>query len=59
MKLTVMYERLARLFAQRLDIAIAELPFDFPVMREMIQFHESRKHDTGFRWLIDQAKQLG
>ena len=58
MKLTVMHERLARLFAKRLDIAIAELPFDFPVMREMIQYHESRRHDAGLRWLIDQAKQL-
>lgn len=58
MKLTVMHERLAQLFAQRLDIAIAELPFDFPVMREMIQFHESRRHDAGLRWLIDQVKQL-
>ncbi|NHN39136.1 LysR family transcriptional regulator [Pseudomaricurvus alcaniphilus] len=58
MKLTVMHERLARLFAQRLDIAIAEMPFDFPVMREMIQFHESRRHDAGLRWLVDQIKQL-
>jgi DNA-binding transcriptional LysR family regulator len=58
MKLTVMHERLARLFSQRLDIAIAELPFDFPIMREMLQYHESRRHDVGLRWLIDQAKQL-
>lgn len=59
MKLTVMHERLARLFAQRIDITIAELPFDFPLMNEMVQYHESRRHDTGIRWLIDQAKQLG
>lgn len=58
MKLTVMHERLAQLFAQRIDIAIAELPFDFPPMSEMVQYHAARKHDTGVRWLIDQAKKL-
>ncbi len=56
LKLTVMHERLARLFAQRLDIAIAEMPFEFPVMREMVQYHESRRQDTGLHWLIDQMK---
>ncbi|MFK7978219.1 MAG: LysR family transcriptional regulator [Halioglobus sp.] len=58
MKLTVMHERLAKLFAQRIDITIAELPFDFPTMREMVQFHAARKHDSGVRWLIDRAKEL-
>lgn len=59
MKLTVMHERLARLFANRLDIAIAELPFNFPVMREMIQYHQTRANDAGLRWLIDEIKRLG
>ncbi len=59
MKLTVMHERLARLFANRLDIAIAEMPVDFPAMREMIQYHQTRTNDSGLRWLIDQIKQLG
>lgn len=57
-KLTVMHERLAKIFAQRIDIAIADLPFAFPIMNEMVQYHESRQQDTGLRWLIDQAKQL-
>ena len=55
-KITVMHERLALLFAQRLDLAIADLPFKFPIMREMVQFHETRRHDVGLRWLIDQIK---
>jgi len=59
MKLTVMHERLAKIFAQRLDIAISELPFEFPVMREMIQYQQSRQNDDGLRWLIDQLKQSG
>ncbi len=59
LRLTVMHERLAALYAQRLDITTAPLPFKFPVMREMVQFHESRKHDTGLRWLIDEIKNMG
>ncbi|GAB3098005.1 LysR family transcriptional regulator [Aestuariicella hydrocarbonica] len=57
-KITVMHEKLARLFQQRLPIAIAELPFDLPCMREMVQYHVSRQNDTGLRWLIDQMRQL-
>ncbi len=56
MKLTVMHERLAKMFAKRLDIAIAPLPFEFPVMREMIQYQQSRQNDDGLRWLIEQIK---
>lgn len=59
MRLTVMHERLARMYAKRLDIAIAEMPFEFPVLREMIQYHQSRQNDDGLRWLINQLKSLG
>ncbi|MFK8050464.1 MAG: LysR family transcriptional regulator [Halioglobus sp.] len=59
MKLTVMHERLAKMFANRLEIAISALPFEFPVMREMIQYQHSRQNDDGLRWLIDQLKQAG
>lgn len=57
MKLTVMHERLAKMYANRLEIAISALPFEFPVMREMIQSQHSRQNDDGLRWLIDQFKQ--
>ena len=56
MKLTVMHERLANMFANRLEIAISALPFEFPLMREMIQYQHSRQNDDGLRWLIDQLK---
>lgn len=55
-KLTVMHERLAKMYAKRLPIAIAEIPFEFPMMREMVQFQQSRQNDDGLRWLIDQLK---
>jgi DNA-binding transcriptional LysR family regulator len=55
-RLTVMHERLARHFADRLDIAIAEPPFDIPVMREMVQYHQTRKDDPALRWLLGKLR---
>lgn len=57
-KITVMHEKLAQLYQQRLPIAIAELPFELPSLREMVQYHASRQNDTGLHWLIEQMKQL-
>lgn len=51
-RLALMHERLARLYAQALPLAIAPLPFEFPPMRQMIQLHPSREADAGVAWLI-------
>ena len=56
MRLTVMHERLARFYTDRLDIAIAPLPFDFPPMREMLQYHQTRADDPALKWLIDKLR---
>ncbi|MFK8042240.1 hypothetical protein, partial [Congregibacter sp.] len=56
-KLTVMHKRLAKMYEKRLPIAIAAMPFEFPLMREMIQYQQSRQNDEGLRWLIEQIKQ--
>lgn len=55
-RLAVMHERLARVMAVRLPIGWQELPFDFPLMREMIQFNRARREDTGLAWLVGQLK---
>lgn len=52
-RLAVMHERLARQMAQQFPLALAPLPFDFPVMREMVQYHRSREADEGLCWLRD------
>lgn len=49
----VMHRRLAARMALHLPLAIAPLPFSFPVMREMIQYHRLRSNEPGLRWLID------
>jgi len=50
-RLAVLHERLAKAMAPMFDLAIAPLPFEFPRLREMIQFHEARANDAGLTWL--------
>ena len=51
-RLALMHERLALQMVTKLPLAIAPLPFAFPVMREMVQFHSARTHDSGLKWLL-------
>jgi DNA-binding transcriptional LysR family regulator len=50
-RVAVMHERLARVVAEHLPLKIQELPIEIPPMREMIQFHSARAHDSGIIWL--------
>lgn len=52
LRLAVMHRKLARLMTTRLEIVWQDLPFEFPPMREMIQFNRTRGEDAGLRWLI-------
>lgn len=58
MRLGIMHERLARRAARRSDIAIAPLPFPFPPMREMAQYHRARADDAGLLWLFDEIDRV-
>ena len=53
-RLALMHERLARSIGDRFPIATAPLPFDFPPMREMAQYHSARAEDEGLRWIRSQ-----
>ncbi len=55
--LAVLHERLARQALAHFPLALAPLPFPFPVMREMIQFHRARADDAGLAWLCAQLRQ--
>lgn len=55
--LAVMHARLAKVFAARIAISFAELPFPFPEMAEMIQVHRTQANDPGLRWLVARIKQ--
>jgi hypothetical protein len=52
-----MHERLARQMAEQFPLALSEMPFRFPVMREMLQYHRAREADEGLRWLREELKQ--
>jgi len=61
-RVTVMHERLARVVAKSLPLKIQPLPVEIPPMREMIQHHSARSHDTAVAWLrgclSDMAREL-
>ena len=49
----MMHERLAHLMVKKLPLSIAPLPFEFPLMREMVQYHSARVEDSGMQWLLE------
>ncbi|MBO9519107.1 MAG: LysR family transcriptional regulator [Porphyrobacter sp.] len=57
-RIALMHERLAKLMAPALGLRIAGLPFEVPVMREMMQFHSARRADEGLSWLRETLRNL-
>lgn len=57
-RLAVLHERLVRQIARRFNLSWAALPFEFPKMHEMMQFHESRASDAGLNWLRQQMREV-
>jgi LysR family transcriptional regulator, nod-box dependent transcriptional activator len=55
-RLALMHRRLAVAMAESLPIAFAPLPFPFPSMPEMMQYHRTRSADEGLRWLIEEIR---
>lgn len=53
-RLALMHERLAKLVAPCLSLTIAEPPIEWPVMREMMQYHTARSNDAALAWLRQQ-----
>ena len=56
-RIALMHERLARLMAPLLGLRITPPPFEVPVMREMAQFHSTRRDDEGLRWLLSRLRE--
>lgn len=50
-RLAVMQSRLAQRICKNYPLIARKLPFDFPVMKEMMQFHATRRTDAGLVWL--------
>ncbi|KUR74972.1 LysR family transcriptional regulator [Novosphingobium sp. FSW06-99] len=56
-RLAVLHKRLVRAMMPQFDLAYVPMPFPFPRLREMVQFHESRRDDAGLVWLREQLRQ--
>jgi len=57
-RLTVMHEKLAKIFESRIPITMTEVPFNFPILEQYVQYHSTRVDDPGIKWLIEQVKQI-
>ena len=55
-RLAVLHKRLVRAMMPQFDLAYVPMPFPFPRLREMVQFHESRRDDAGLVWLREQLR---
>jgi LysR family transcriptional regulator, nod-box dependent transcriptional activator len=55
-RVSLMHERLARRMAAMFPLALAPIPFDFPMMREMMQYNRTRATDEGLLWLRKQLR---
>lgn len=58
MRLAIMHARLAEIFRKTLPLALAPMPFEFPPMQEVVQYHAARATDVGLRWLLDRALEV-
>ena len=56
LRLALMHERLASAMAAHFPIRWAPLPFPFPLMRQVMQFHAARRPDAGLAWLRDELR---
>ena len=56
-RIALMHERLAQLMAPLLGLRIVPPPFEVPIMREMVQFHSTRRSDEGLAWLVSRLRQ--
>jgi LysR family nod box-dependent transcriptional activator len=57
-RLAIMHERLFRQMSDTFPIVSAPLPFDFPLMREVMQYHQARSDDEGLTWLRTQLLEI-
>ena len=55
-RLAVMQQRLAETYKSVMPLATAPLPFEFPSMRLMAQYHSARTADQSLSWLLDRIR---
>lgn len=53
-RIAVMHERLVKIMVEKLPLVAAPLPFLFPVMKVVVQYHAAREADSGIQWMLQQ-----
>ncbi len=56
MRLAILHERMARALSGRFEIAVADLPFAMPPLKQCMFFHQARTNDLGLEWLRNQIR---
>jgi DNA-binding transcriptional LysR family regulator len=54
LRIAVLQERLAVALCEACSLHTQPLPFDMPLLREMVQYHSARENDAGISWLVDE-----
>jgi LysR family transcriptional regulator, nod-box dependent transcriptional activator len=52
-RIATMHRRLANQVASTLPVAVRELPFAIPPIREVVQWHLTNNNDRALRWVIE------
>lgn len=55
-RISLMHRRLAEVMVDHFPIRYAPIPFPFPIMRQMAQYHLSRTGDEGVQWLLTEIR---
>lgn len=57
-RLATVHRRLAGLFREALPIQVAELPFEFPAVREVAQWSSRNASDPAIAWVVRRLKEI-
>ncbi|MEN2787324.1 LysR family transcriptional regulator [Sphingomonas qilianensis] len=57
-RIAVLQERLAVAYSAPFELKLQPLPFDMPVLHEMVQYHAARANDAGIAWLVGEFRSV-
>ena len=52
-RIATVHRRLATRVAAYAPVALRELPFDIPAIREAVQWHITNNNDVALRWVVE------
>jgi len=58
LRIAVLQERLATTYCSAFPLRVQPLPFDMPLLREVVQYHTARADDAGIAWLISEFQRV-